>query len=273
MKTKILATTAGVAALALTMWITPAKVQGQPMYDRIHVNLPYTITLGEKTLQPGDYTIQQLPDQGGGSRILLFYTDNGMKFETSAMTIPTLDPDTARDTKLILGHIGNDYYINKIWVQGKDYGYELPMPKALKERQNEKVTETTVAAQTQPATTDTAATTTTTSATPAQTEPAQTTPPPVTSQTEARPTETPVQNADQTHPVEPPVTPATPPVTPATPPVQADANSADRAMADQPPANTAPAPTRMPNTAANWMMMLLSGGTLSTAGLLLRRKR
>jgi len=29
----------------------------------------------------------------------------------------------------------------------------------------------------------------------------------------------------------------------------------------------------MPNTAANWVMMLLGGGTLSGAGLLLRRKR
>src|SRR5437899_2790010 len=141
------------AALALAIWVTPGAFHGQPLYDRIHVNLPYKVTLGEKTLQPGDYTIQQLPDNGGGSRILLFYTDNGMKFETSAMTIPTLDPDTARDTKLVLNHVGDDYYINKIWVQGKDYGYELPIPKGLKERQNEKSAETTVAAQYQPSTT------------------------------------------------------------------------------------------------------------------------
>ena len=67
MKIKSLATTAGAAALALAMWMAPGNLQGQPMYDRIHVNLPYKITLGEKTLQPGDYTIQQLPDNGGGS--------------------------------------------------------------------------------------------------------------------------------------------------------------------------------------------------------------
>src|SRR3954454_9522543 len=95
MKTKSFATAAGAAALALAMWITPGKVQGQgPLYDRIHVNLPYKIMLGEKTLEPGDYTIQQLPDQSGNSRVLLFYTDNGMKFETSAMTIPALDIKT-----------------------------------------------------------------------------------------------------------------------------------------------------------------------------------
>jgi len=265
MKMKSLATTAGASALALAMWLTPGAVQGQPMYDRIHVNLPYKIMLGEKTLEPGDYTIQQLPSTGGASRVLLFYTDNGMKFETSAMTIPALDINTARDTKLVLNHAGNEYYINKIWVQGKDYGYELPMPKGLKGREKE-MAETTVAAQYQPTSEN------------VKTETAQNTdadrdkdkdvdkdqkaaaPPPVTAETPARPTET--------QPAETPVAAETPAPTPApTPSADANANSADRAMTET------PAPTSMPNTAANWLMMLLGGGTLSGAGLMLRRKR
>src|SRR5436305_9898012 len=113
--------TAGAMALTFAVWLTPNSIQAQPMYDRIHVNLPYTITMQNKTLQPGDYTIQQLPSTGGSSRVLLFYTNDGMKFETSAMTIPALYPNTARDTKLVLNHVGDDYYISKIWLQGKDY--------------------------------------------------------------------------------------------------------------------------------------------------------
>jgi len=264
MKLKSLATTAGAAALALAMWLTPGAVQGQPMYDRIHVNLPYKIMLGEKTLEPGDYTIQQLPSTGGASRVLLFYTDNGMKFETSAMTIPALDINTARDTKVVLNHAGNEYYINKIWVQGKDYGYELPVPKGLKGREKE-MTETTVAAQYQPTSenvkTETAQTET------APTQPAEQSkaaaPPPVTAETSVRPTETP-------QPAETPQRTETATAqTPTTPAPDTSANSADRAAAETP----APAPTHMPNTAANWLMMLLSGGTLSGAGLMLRRKR
>jgi len=267
MKTKSFATTMSAAALALAMWITPATVKGQPLYDRVHVNLPYKIMLGDKTLQPGDYTIQQLPDNGGGSRVLLFYTNDGMKFETSAMTIPALDINTARDTKVILNHVGEDYYINKIWVQGKDYGYELPMPKGLKDRQNERMTETTVAAQYQPAADTTKTETAQTTTPPAE---QNATPPPVTEQTETRPAqETTAQNNADTHPAENPVT--TPATTPAD--TNANANTADRAMTDQTAADTTPAPTRMPNTAANWLMMLLSGGTLSGAGLMLRRKR
>src|SRR5215510_2700119 len=86
MNRKSFSTTASALALAFAAWITPVIVQGQPLYDRINVNLPYKITLGDKILEPGDYTIQQLPDNGGG-RVLLFYSDSGMKFEASAMTI------------------------------------------------------------------------------------------------------------------------------------------------------------------------------------------
>jgi LPXTG-motif cell wall-anchored protein len=37
--------------------------------------------------------------------------------------------------------------------------------------------------------------------------------------------------------------------------------------------NTNSANREMPNTSAGWVMMLLGGGTLSGAGMMLRRKR
>ena len=126
---------AGIVGLTLAAWYAP-KAQAQ-MYDTVNVNLPYTVTIGEKTLQPGEYKIQQLQDLGGGSNVLLIYSDNGMKFETNAMTIPALDNNTPNDTKVILHHFGNDYYFDKIWIQGKDYGYEFPLPKGVKEREKE----------------------------------------------------------------------------------------------------------------------------------------
>src|SRR3954471_1903906 len=145
MKIGTFAIAAGVLALGLATWMTPSKAQG-PMYDRVNVNLPYSVTVGERTLQPGDYVIQQLRDQGGGSRVLLIYSDNGMKFETSAMTIPALDNRTPEDTKVILSHFGNDYYFDKVWIQGKDYGYEFPLPDAVKSRQRERLEPISVAA-------------------------------------------------------------------------------------------------------------------------------
>jgi len=258
MKIKSFAALAGTATVGMIMFLSP--ISGQPMYDRIHVNLPYKIMLGEKTLQPGDYTIQRLPDNGG-ARILLFYTDNGLKFETSVMTIPALDPDTARETKLVLDHVGEDYYIHKIWVQGKDYGYELPRPKGLEDKQHEKMTESTVPATSMPA----AATTETA---PTETPAAQTAP--VNTQPEPQPANPPAATQPEPQPATPPAQ-TEPAAQPATQAPTVD-NSANRSMPDQ---DRAPAttPTQMPNTAANWLLMLLSGGTLSGAGLMLRRKR
>jgi hypothetical protein len=266
MSTKSFKSMAGVLTLAGAGLFLAVSLPAQPMYDRIHVNLPYTVTLQNKTLQPGDYTIQQLPNGGGDSRILLFYTKDGMKFETSAMSIPALDPDTARDTKVILNHVGDDYYISKIWVQGKDYGYELPVPEILKSRQTERVSQTTVPGTYQPSASpeagNSSAASTTTAA--AVTPPAASTEPAAAANTPATTT-----TADSTSTTTPATTDAAQNTQPPAQPTAAD-NSADRAMPDQPPA---PDRTTMPSTSAGWLTMLLSGTTLSGAGLMLRRKR
>lgn len=286
MKTRTFRNAVSAAAVGLAMWATSGAVYSQPMYDRIKANIPYKITVGEKTLEPGDYTIQQLPSQSS-SRILLFYSKDGMKFETSAMTIPTLDPDTAKDTKLILNKVGDDYYVHKIWVQGKDYGYELPIPKGLKDREKETtmaaatVTGTsssapmdaTQAAEDTQAKADTKATDdikTAEATTPPVSPTAQATmPPPVTSQTEQKTINQ--ETAQNTAAI----VQATPAPTPVTPTVDANANTADRVVAEAPPTPT-PAPVTseptMPSTAANWLTMLLGGGTLSGLGMMLRRK-
>ena len=117
--------TAGVVALGLAAWNTPSKAQG-PMYDRVNVSLAVFGDDRRTHSAAGRLCDSAAWDQGGGSRVLLIYSDNGMKFETSAMTIPALDQNTPEHTRVILHHFGNDYYFDKVWIQGKDYGYEFP---------------------------------------------------------------------------------------------------------------------------------------------------
>lgn len=232
---------AGMLALGLAMMLTPARAQG-PLYDQVNVTLPYSVTIGDRTLQPGDYVIRQLSSPGGASRVLLIYSDDGMKFETSAMTIPALDNTTPEDTKVILHHFGPDYYFDKIWIQGKNYGYEFPLPDSVKARQRERMEPTSVAARYESVPAQSSQT--------AQAEPAPTPAPVPAPAPEPEPTTT----AQNTPPA--PVTPA--PVTPA-------------------PETTAPVDTsanrEMPATAGNWLTLLLGGGLLSGAGFVLRRRR
>src|ERR1700730_2639853 len=239
MKIKAFVTAAGLLALGLATWLTPSKAQG-PMYDTVYVNLPYSVTIANKTLQPGDYTIKELPSQDK-SRVLLIYSDHGMKFETSAMTIPAYDPNTLENTKVVLHHFGPDYYFDKVWIQGKNYGYEFPLPDSVKAREKESLAAVTVPARYEAtqATTETATQQTAAAETPA---PA--------AREEVREETVVAQNT-------------TPEPTPA--PAAEPEPSANR---DEP----APAPQSFPATSADWLMMLLSGGTLSGAGLMLRRK-
>lgn len=173
-----------VAGIATT---TGAILAQGPLYDKVIVDLPYRVTVNNTVLEPGHYVIRQLDDPGGGSRVLQIFSDEGMKLETSVLTIPTLDNNTPEDTKVVLHHFGDNYYFDKIWVQGKNYGYEFPIPKSVHDRMNERTEPYTVAGNYQPATPPVAQNTPPPPApapapepapAPAPTETAQNTPPP-----------------------------------------------------------------------------------------------
>jgi hypothetical protein len=269
MKIGVIQNAVAAIAIGVASWAAMGTVQAQPLYDRVNVNLPYTVTIGDHTLQPGDYIFQQLPSEAGNSRVVLIYSDNGMKFRTSAMSIPALDPNTARDTKLVLHHFGNDYYLDKIWIQGKDYGYEFPVPDRVKSREKEMAEPVSVAANYSTSRGEnTSANSTTTTTTTTNNTAENTTPPPVNTTPPVENT-TPPDRSAQTTPA-----PDTSTMAQNTTPQSSMPSSADRSAdynADR-SANTNDTNT-MPRTSAGWLMMLLSGGALSGAGLKLRRKR
>src|SRR5215472_11904772 len=285
MKSKYFSSGAAALALGAALWVAPGKVQGQgPLYDRVNVNLPYTVTIGDKVLQPGEYVIQQLNSASGDSRVLLIYGDNGMKFETSAMTIPCLDTNTARDTRVMLHHFGNDYYFDKVWIQGKDYGYEFPLTQDARSRESERGVAVTVAAKYENTTREDTATAPEQSAATAESaelhQPVTTeqVSQPATSQTSAG-----VQDPEAQIPASPEA--ATPPYAPSRengeiaqapppasqPPAHAASDDLPTATTETPATETESRNREMPRTASNWLTMLLTGCLLAAAGIALRR--
>jgi hypothetical protein len=262
MKTRNYLNLAGALTLGMALFASP-NTQAQPLDDRVIVDMPYTTTVGDKTLQPGEYVIQRLSSQSGNGRILLIYSDKGMKFETSTMTIPVLDLNTARDTKVVLTRIGDDYYYNKVWVQGKQYGYEIPLPKAARLRRDELMAQVTVPGRSS-SSSETSVTTTT--------QAAETEAPLV---AEAEPVEAPPVIAEERVEVE---TQVNEPVVAANPvPVQEEP-AAEQVPADLPitadrEMDQNPAPAELPKTAAGWLALMLSGSGLLGAGMMLRRKQ
>ena len=240
---------AAVVLLGMAGTFVAVGVQG-PLYDKVIVDLPYTVTVRDTVLQPGHYVIRQLAS-ATDSRVLQIFSNDGMKLETTVITIPALDNNTADSTKVILHHFGNDYYFDKIWIQGKNYGYEFVLPDEVKARQREQMAPVNVAAtyESAPAenTTTTAENTTTHSAATNQES--------TTNEQPSTPTQThtTAQNA------------------PAPNNRQAAQNEATAATATN--TDTSARDREMPSTAANWLTMMLSGGLLSGAGMALRPGR
>jgi len=260
------------ATLALGTASFGPQLSAQPLWDVVKVNLPYTVTLGHKTLPPGEYTIQQL--RTPGSKVLLIYNEDGMKFQTSAMTINALKNQTPEDTTVSLHHIGDAYYMDKIFIQGKNYGYEFPLPRRVREREKEmaavsvKATSSTTDVSTDASAdvptfnaddqTDVAGATTN-DVTPAAAAPVPEPAPVVVPEPTPAPVPEPAPAFDQT---------------------QSSTQSSSANMADNNNMSSSSANRQrrddtdnMPKTSAGWLALLLSGGTLSGAGMMLRRKR
>jgi hypothetical protein len=247
---------AAALGLGAAVWIAPHAL-AQEMWDIVKVNVPYPVILNGKTLPPAEYTIKQ--QQGpGNSPVLEIYNADGTKFETAAMTVHTVDPNTPEKTSVSFHHIGDNYYLDKIWVEGKNYGYQVPLPDSVRERETE-AESVSVPAQ---------VSTTSAAATAADTSTAPPPPPPATDNTTATtPEPTPAPEPAPQATAAPQPAPAADVQQPA--PASPDENSANREKRADDTGST----PDMPATSAGWLAMLLSGGSLSGAGLMLRRKR
>ena len=257
MNVRNIAVTATALIVGMAGTFVAVRAQG-PLYDKVIVDLPYTVSVRGTTLQPGHYEIRQLAS-ADNSRVLQIFSNDGMKLETSVMTIPALDNNTPEKTTVILHHFGNDYYFDKVWIQGKNYGYEFPVPDEVKARERERMAPVNVAAtyESSPADSTTTATTKETTTTESATSGKSTTPE---SATTANSTTAQSATEQTTTAAQQPTTATQSETT-----VQSDRSAADSSSTDSGSANRS-----MPGTAANWLTMLLSGGLLSGAGLTLR---
>src|SRR5579885_987123 len=135
MKTRTFAIVVSTLALECAAFVPVGRAQG-PLYDTVNVKLPYTVQIRDKTLKPGPYVIKELQSQHK-SMVLDIYGNDGRTYETSVVTIPAYSLETPDQTTVSLHRIGNQFYFDRIMIEGKNYGYEFPLPSAVKQRQKE----------------------------------------------------------------------------------------------------------------------------------------
>ena len=111
------------AATALSV---AGLVAQMPVNDIVQVTFPSPVHVGSKLLDAGEYKIRQIPSNSQ-PRLLEFTTEKGTKIQTSITTIASIDNNETKDTSVVLKQIGGESYLHKIWIQGKTYGYEIPV--------------------------------------------------------------------------------------------------------------------------------------------------
>jgi len=95
------------------------------MIDIVKVTLPHGAMVGAATLGPGDYTIRELTEDGNSSLVLQIRSANGSSVAAWAMRISEPNNRATDQTQVILRRDGDKYQVDKIWLRGRDYGYEL----------------------------------------------------------------------------------------------------------------------------------------------------
>jgi hypothetical protein len=97
-----------------------AKAQ---MIAEMKIDLPHAAQVGSTSLPAGSYVIRNVKDEGGVSIIEFASVDNRVSVIAMAQKI-SLETPTDR-TEVVLRATPEKYIVDRIWLDGRDYGYEL----------------------------------------------------------------------------------------------------------------------------------------------------
>jgi hypothetical protein len=123
-----------------TIWLSGALLMAasalaqESAYDRIVVDLPAHTWVGGVELAAGKYEMRQLPSPGIASNIILVNEKSHRTYSASVISERALKNIPFQHTHVTLLRVGSDYYLDHIWISGKEFGYKFLIPAEAKER-------------------------------------------------------------------------------------------------------------------------------------------
>jgi hypothetical protein len=118
-----------------TVWLSGALLMAasgiaqESVYDRVVVDLPANTWVGGEKLDAGKYEMRQFPSPGVGSNIILVNVKSHRKYIAKAVSERALKNIPLQQTRVTLLRVGTDYYLDHIWIAGKEWGYKFAVPK------------------------------------------------------------------------------------------------------------------------------------------------
>ncbi|HXG67065.1 MAG TPA: hypothetical protein VNO70_18320 [Blastocatellia bacterium] len=101
-----------------------ASAQAQTV-EKFVVHIPFSFTVGGKTLPAGDYRIETIAFGGAQlySKLLIKSTDG--RSSRIVATLPARSRAMQERSKLIFHRYGEQYFLSRVWTAGTDTGREL----------------------------------------------------------------------------------------------------------------------------------------------------
>lgn len=109
-------------AVAASFYVSVRTASAQIM-DGLKVNLPEHVVVGGVALPGGSCTIQDI-GKDDGATVLLIRSNTGVNVAVIAEPIMPLQP-SAEQTRVVLRREGNNYQLDKIWIEGQATGYHI----------------------------------------------------------------------------------------------------------------------------------------------------
>ncbi len=125
-------------AALLTVALVGVMAAVNPPHESVSLDVNHPVHVGSTVLPAGHYTIVSQNEPGGAPQLLI-QGKNGSA-ETLAKTISNKASVTAPTaTKIELQKIGSDYYLSKVWMKGRKYGWNIPLPENVSNQQGQTV--------------------------------------------------------------------------------------------------------------------------------------
>jgi hypothetical protein len=97
-------------------------------FNDLKVHIPYTVTVGSKSLLPGNYEILPVAGSAPGTLFGIYNDDRGA-FEVLLSATPS-ESAPAEATELLLHTDGHEYTLESIRIQGNSEAYEFATSKS-----------------------------------------------------------------------------------------------------------------------------------------------
>jgi hypothetical protein len=108
----------------LLLTLTAASVNAQS--KRSTINIPFSFTVGQKTLPAGEYTVE--PNRKDSNSFWLIQSVKGndsVLFTTSSVWTS----ENQENTRLVFNDYDGQYFLSQIWNAGDNTGRELQIPR------------------------------------------------------------------------------------------------------------------------------------------------